>query len=242
MTLTVAIISGTKDIPIQTMKSVSFADEIIVIIDGKQDKKPFINGKIKFFNHPLNYDFATQRNYALSKSKSEWILFVDTDEYVSKELALEIRQVIKTKKVKAFLIPRKDVVFYDVLGFGETGKIKILRLAQKNAGKFTRSVHETWQIAGPIGHIQAPLYHHKDHFVSEFSDRIANYGPLDAKELESEKKPFSYFRLIFFPKAKFIQNYIFRLGFMDGTSGLFLAYLLAIQSLSVRIFQWTKRS
>ena len=59
--------------------------------------------------------------------------------------------------------------------------------------------------------------------------------------LTIEGKPFSWFRLLFYPLAKFKLNYIFKAGFLDGTAGLFLAYLLAVQSLSVRVFQWQQR-
>lgn len=242
MTLTAAIISKSEDIPSQTLESLAFADEIVIVVDSESDRKPVLKGKIKYYFHPLNADFAAQRNYAIAKSTSFWILFVDTDEYVSSELAQEISERIKSTKLKGFYLPRRDVVFHDVLRHGETGEIKILRLAQKNAGKFTRSVHERWNISGPMGDLLSPLYHIKDHFVSGFLSRIGKYGPADAQSLNAENKPFSFFRLLVFPKAKFIQNYYLRLGFLDGKPGLFLAYLMAIQSLSVRIFQWTKRS
>jgi glycosyltransferase involved in cell wall biosynthesis len=38
----------------------------------------------------MNDDFATQRNFGLSKAKGEWVLFIDADERVSKGLADEI--------------------------------------------------------------------------------------------------------------------------------------------------------
>ena len=70
---------------------------------------------------------------------------------------------------------------------------------------------------------------------------MALYGQIDSKILVSEHKPFSWFRLFIYPLAKFKQNYLFKAGFLDGTAGLFQAYLLAVQSLSVRVFQWEQR-
>lgn len=248
MSLTVAVISKSKEISKWTLQSISFADEIIIVVDSPSrhceevHRRGNLTPPVKYYFRPLKGDFSAQRNFAISKAESDWILFVDDDEYVSTELAAEIKEHIKTKSVIGYFIPRKDVVFHDVLNHGETGKIKILRLAQKNAGKFSRSVHEKWNTSGLVKDLHSPLYHIKDHFVSEFMSRMAMYGPADAKELEMENKPFSYFRFFVYPKAKFIQNYYFRLGILDGTPGLFLAYLLAIQSLSVRIFQWTKES
>ena len=44
------------------------------------------------------------------------------------------------------------------------------------------------------------------------------------------------------PLAKFIFNYKMKLGFLDGCLGLFQAYLMSVQSLSVRVFQWCQKS
>lgn len=238
--ITAAIISRTGTIPALTLASMRFCDEILVIVDTNEIKKPVSVGKVNYYYRQLKGDFASQRNYAISKAKSEWILFVDTDEYVSSDLAIEIQEAIKSKKINGYFLPRRDVVFHDVLKHGETGKIRLLRLARKDSGRFVRPVHEKWIINGTIGELRSPIYHTKDHFVSEFIARIGEYGPIDAIELTAENKPFSFFRLFVFPKAKFFQNYIFRLGFLDGLPGFFLAYLLAVQSLSSRIFQWTK--
>jgi len=69
---------------------------------------------------------------------------------------------------------------------------------------------------------------------------MIRYSPLDAGQLSQENKPFTYWRLQFNPKAKFIQNYFLKLGFLDGYLGLFQAYLMSVQSLTVRVFQWQK--
>ena len=237
MSLTIAIIA--RENPSERfLKSLSFAREVIIVLDQEKPGSAH-QGKIKYFYRPLDNNYATQRNFALSKSTGDWVLFVDTDEVISSELKREILEKTARKEYSAFFIPRRDLVYHQMLRYGETGRTKILRLARKDAGKFVRPVHEVWRVTGRVGEIRSPLYHIKDHFVSEFLGRIIQYGQLDAPILARENKPFSYFRLATYPVSKFFLNYIFKLGFIDGYSGLFLAYLLAVQSLSVRVFQWT---
>jgi len=240
MTLSVVILSKKEEIPSLLQKSISFADEILIITDTIEDIKEYKKGNTRHIFRPLNSNFADQRNYALKKVKSDWVLFVDDDEYVGTELAREIQGVINRKENQGYLIPRIDVCFHQPLLHGETGHTKILRLARKNSGKFYRPVHETWKVKGSIGEIESPLYHIKNSFVSEFSDRMAHYGLIDAESLAKENKPFTFWRMFLLPKAKFVQNYIYRMGFLDGLVGLFQAYLMSVQSLSVRIFQWEK--
>ncbi len=241
MKLSAVIITNGPEINPLLLKSLSFADEIIIVIDGPDRKYKISNVKCKILFHPLNSDFSAQRNFALEKAAGDWVLFVDDDEYVGTELGREICEAIQNGHYSGYYLRRQDVVFHQPLLHGETGNIKILRLGKRHAGIFHRPVHETWQINGRVGEILSPLYHIKDHFVSEFTSRMALYGQIDSKILVSEHKPFSWFRLFIYPLAKFKQNYLFKAGFLDGTAGLFQAYLLAVQSLSVRVFQWEQR-
>lgn len=204
-----------------TLRSVSFADEVIIFHKSKPIK-----------------NFAKQRNLALKQAKHPWALFIDSDEAVAPKLRQQIKTAINQTKFNAFYIKRRDIFYGQTLKYGETGHTKIIRLAKKNAGKFTRPVHETWKIKGRVGDLQGILEHRRENLVKGFLERIARYGPLDSKKLKSEGKPFSYFRLFFYPPAKFFLNYVVRRGMQDGCLGLFHAYLISLQSLSVRIFQW----
>lgn len=238
MTVTVVIITKSIHISKLVLGSLSFADEVILVVDAPTPKHRTTKGKYKIFSRPLSGDYSAQRNFGLQKATSEWVLFVDDDEYVGIELAREITSILATSKFSGYLIPRTDVVFHQRLLHGETGNMKLLRLACRTAGKFYRPVHETWKIAGRVGELTSPLYHIKDHFISEFIGRMESYGQIDAKILARENKPFSWFRLLAYPLAKFKYNYFLKAGFLDGIPGLFLAYLMGVQSLTVRVFQW----
>ncbi|MEK7066629.1 MAG: glycosyltransferase family 2 protein [Patescibacteria group bacterium] len=222
------------------LESLSFVDEIVLIVDSAPSTA-ILTPRQKIYFHPLNNNFAAQRNFALKKTKAEWVLFVDDDEYVGTELRNEIFHAIDSKEFSGFRLHRQDVVYHQPLLHGETGKIKILRLARRHSGRFVRPVHETWKVGGLVGDLRSPLYHAKDHFVSEFISRLDQYGQIDSQTLIREGKPFSWFRLFIFPLAKFKLNYFLKRGFLDGLVGLFLAYLMAVQSLSTRIFQWENK-
>lgn len=241
MKVTTAIISKSEKLNKRVLNSANFSEEIIVIVDSLT-KRPKKIGKIVYYYRSLGKDFASQRNFALKNSHNDWVLFVDDDEYISSELAREIQQMDQNPKFSGFVIRRIDVCFHQALLYGETGNTRLLRLAKRTAGKFKRPVHETWKIKGGVGELSSPLYHIKDNFAGGFIDRMSCYSGIDADVLTKENKPFSFWRLFLNPKGKFIQNYIIRLGFLDGTVGLFLAYLMSVQSLTARVFQWTKRN
>ena len=250
-----------------TLKSVDFADEVIIIHDTghsepREVPRSSFTGKsrspqataslhasldpspefrmttnVQIFNKKLN-SFADQRNFGLKKASHSWVLFLDSDEVVSKKLAKEIKKTIKTSNYQGYLLPRQDIILGTTLRHGETGQTKLLRLAKKSAGTYSRHVHETWNIRGRVGELKSPLMHLKKNFITDFIKKISRYGLLDSQELTKENKPFSCFKLLIYPPVKFSQNYIVRRGIQDGLLGLFHAYLMSIQSLSVRVFQW----
>lgn len=241
MKISVVIISKTEVINEIVINSVKFAEEIIIIVDSEKKESKKI-GEKRIFYRPLNDDFASQRNYALNFVNTDWVLFIDSDEYVGTELSKEILAISESTPISGFYLKRVDVCFHQQILHGETGQTKLLRLAKKSAGQFIRPVHEVWKINGKIGELSSPLYHNKNSFVNEFIPRMTAYSKIDAVILKEENKPFSYWRLFFNPKAKFVLNYFFRLGFLDGSVGLFMAYFMSVQSLSVRVLQWTKRN
>ena len=225
MGLTTVILTNKPQKNINSVvASISFSDEILIYPCG------------------VIANFAAQRNQALKLAKNDWVLFVDDDEEVKPKLAREIQTAINKTDFSGFYLRRLDQYHHQVLLHGETGSIKLLRLAKKNAGAWVRPVHEIWQVAGATGELAEPLIHNRAELTTPFIERVIFYGPIDAKALTTENKPFSYWRLLFNPLVKFMVNYQLRLGFLDGTLGLFQAYLMSIQSLSVRVFQWSEKS
>lgn len=74
------------------------ADEIVVVDEYSTDKTIEIAKKYKAIVHeePHHDIFHITKQKALDYSKGEWILQLDADEIITKELASEIKQIINT--------------------------------------------------------------------------------------------------------------------------------------------------
>lgn len=93
-TLSVAIITLNEEANLpRTLESVKWADEIVVVDSGSTDKTCDIARSFgaKVFVEPWK-GFAAQKNSALDKCTSDWILSLDADEEVSPELRNEITE------------------------------------------------------------------------------------------------------------------------------------------------------
>ena len=224
------------------LRSVSWCDEIIVIDDNSNDKTTEIAKKYnaKILSHSLNGDFSAQRNFGLEKAKNDWVLFVDADEVVSQALWYEIMASVNDPSgiYSGYFIKRKDIMWGKELNFGETGDIKLLRLAKKDAGEWEGRVHETWKIKGKTLLLQNNLTHYPHQTIKEFLKEINYYSDIRAQELFNKKIKSSWLAIIFYPKAKFILNYFIKRGFLDGLSGLVFALMMSLHSFLVRGKLW----
>ena len=227
------------------IKSIRWCDEIIIIDDESTDGTIDIAKKLgaKVFTRPLRDDFSSQWNFGLSKAINDWVLFVDSDEVVSEELADEIKEVVsmpnaKCQMLNGFFLRRKDYFLGKGLTHGEMGNIKLLRLAKKDAGKWRQPVHEEWKIAGKMKTLGTPLLHYPHQNVAQFLEEINRYSSVYAQYLHSQGIKEPAWQIIGKPAFKFLLNYIWRLGFLDGTAGLVVALMMSFHSFLVRSKLW----
>lgn len=186
-------------------------------------------------NQPNLTNFSKARNLELKKSKTPWVLFLDSDEKISSALTSEINKAIQDKNYN-YQLKRHDWFLGRKLKFGETARFLSTRLVQKGTGQWHGRVHEEFKSNLPVRTLEAPLVHHRKLTLTQFIDRLNHYTSLKAQE----ETQFSLFKLIFYPPLKFIQNYFLRLGFLDGLPGLIMAFSMSLHSLWVRVKLYEK--
>jgi glycosyltransferase involved in cell wall biosynthesis len=164
-------------------------------------------------------NFSEARNRLLKNAKSEWVLFLDTDEKLSKELTEEITN-IDPKEYNGFYIKRKIILLGKVIG-----EDKVLRLAKRNSGRWERKVHETWKIKGMVGILGNYIIHNTADSLSDYIGKINNYSSIHAKENLSEGKQSNLLKIVIYPKMKFIQNFFEGRGFVFSMLQSFHSFL-----------------
>lgn len=245
--ISVAILTKNEEKNIlDCVESVLWADEIVIVDDFSDDRtvevvKNLDQGKkIKIFQKKLENDFSSQRNFALSKTNYDWVLFVDADEIVSNQLRQEINDLIidKSNKINGYFIKRYDFMWGKKINHGELGSIKLLRLAKKNSGDWKGKVHEVWDVEGNLDELENEIIHFPHQTVAEFLREISFYTTIRAEELFSHKIHTNLFEIVIYPKTKFFVNYFMKLGFLDGVEGLIIAILMSLHSFLVRGKLW----
>lgn len=150
-------------------------------------------------NKPNITDFARERNELLKQAKTDWVLFVDTDEELSKELQKEIDVAIQDKSCQGFYIKRK-IYFCGTLA----GEDKMLRLGKKGAGLWKRKVHEVWDIQGKVRTLNNYIIHNTAYKLTDYIKKVDYHSTLHAQEVLREGKRSNLIKIMLFPIGKFV--------------------------------------
>ncbi|MGC8615602.1 MAG: glycosyltransferase family 2 protein, partial [Desulfurella sp.] len=89
----------------RTLKSVDFCDEIVIVDSYSTDETVDIAKKYTdkiYFNKFISY--GEQKNFAIERLSTDWILSIDADEVVSPSLKDEILKAIKNSKFDSYYI------------------------------------------------------------------------------------------------------------------------------------------
>jgi glycosyltransferase involved in cell wall biosynthesis len=215
------------------LKNCPAIKEIIVVDDNSTDdtlevakKLESKHRQIKILTHPLNNDFAAQRNYGISHAKYNWIFSLDADEQPSKKLIRFLNHFDK-HQYKSYSFKRQDIFLGKTLSHGENSFLNFTRLMNKNYGQYTGQVHEIWTTKKDIKKTDLIIQHYSHQTIKSFIQKINFYTDIRSQEMYSQGVNVNIYQIIFFPIGKFIEDYFFKLGFLDGTAGIIMALCMS---------------
>ena len=214
------------------LKSVAWADEIIVVDSGSTDET--IKLCEKHGAKVLKNDwpgFGKQKNYALSQAKGTWVLSIDADERVTLLLKDAINQAIKHPKIVGWEMPRMSSLCGKYIKHCGWWPDHVTRLFKNGHAKFSDDiVHEKLIVNGTIGTLKIPLMHESIESLDELLSKMNEYTSAGALMLHKQNKSTSLTKAILKGLWAFFRCYILRAGFLDGREGFILSISMAESS------------
>ena len=219
---------------IQAVKD--FADEILVIDSNSTDQtqKISLENGAKVFNNDWK-GFGQQKIFGENLCRNQWILNIDADEEVSKELSQEIIEIFQNEiaeniagfrikivnKFRFEIKPKKDAYFYNQF-----------RLYRKDLAGFKNSlVHDSVELKSPdnfkILQLKNIIYHQSFRSFNHWIDKINSYSSLQASEAFLKNKNSSYLKVFLSPILAFFKAYFIRRYFIYGLNGLTYSLIFA---------------
>jgi glycosyltransferase involved in cell wall biosynthesis len=225
----------------------SFNEVIIVDTFTNDGTKELVEDfNFTYINFKWNGLYPKKRNWILEniKLKNDWVLFLDSDEFINENFINEIIYRIKNPFYNAYYITFDNKFLGKILKWGDPfKKISLIRhkfckyekVHDFSITNFDMEVHENMIVNGNIGLIKSRILHNACDNLDFYILKHNDYAIWESNRIFSNKiDQLSNFRLTF--KYRFLNSfflsffyffytYILRLGFLDGKHGFIFALL-----------------
>lgn len=206
------------------------ADDIVVL-----DARSTDNTQQICLNYNVNFqkrewtDFSDARNYAASLAANDFILAIDADEVLSKELNHEINALKDLNENAVYRFNRMTNFcgkFIKHSGWFPDWKTRIY---DRRIAKWEGLVHEKliFDKSIKIEKIKGLCYHYSFESEEAFRVKSESYAALAAQSDFQHSKHSSLYSLYLKPAIKFLVGYVVKFGWLDGREGMTIAKMSA---------------
>ncbi len=224
------------------INSMSFADEIIIVDSFSTDHTEALaqHPKVTFVKRVFD-DFSSQKNYAISLAKHDWVTFFDLDEEVPEALATELVATVRSNPTaKAFRVKRDYHFMGKRIKYSGFQTDIAVRLFNKNYCKYNgKLVHEAIQTTATIGKLKHHVKHQTYKDFDNYNQKLTQYSKLQAEALFKKNVRPNLYHFLFRPWYRFMHQYFLRFGFLDGKEGFIICYVHAFSVFKRYIQLWT---
>jgi glycosyltransferase involved in cell wall biosynthesis len=225
--LTVVIITKNEEEKIRNcLESLKgMADEIVIIDDMSTDGTVRICEEFgaKVIVNESKGNFDKQRNLGTANASRDWVIQLDADEIVSAETTRKILQAISSPgECVAFKIGRNNFFLGHLLLGIDTYAIRLFK--KDKAVYIGKSVHETLQVSGAIGNIDAKIDHFPFDSIQALIQKWNFYSDVEAdvylEQIDSISEKELRKKITWKALRLFWKLYIKKKGYKDGMFGL----------------------
>jgi glycosyltransferase involved in cell wall biosynthesis len=206
----------------QCLKSVSVADEVIILDSYSTDKTLEIAKKYNCIIHQQKFaGYSKQKQRAIDLANNSWVLLLDSDEY----LADDSNKVLSNWKnseyqADAYELPRTEWVFWK-WSHPWVHKNKFIRLFDKTKARVSNDlVHESIKSNGNIETLNVEIKHYGETSISKKLGKINKYSQLAAEQKFRQGKTVLPLKLILYPPFYFFRQYFIRRLIFNGWAGV----------------------
>jgi len=225
--ISAVVICGNEEANIgDCLESVKWCDEIVVVDSMSADRTPEIARKYtpKVIQRPWP-GYVAQKNFALEQATCDWVFSLDADERCTPELKSGLERALEsTDGIDGFRVKRHVFYFGRWINHGGWYPDWKLRVVRRGRARWTGvDPHDKLVADGPTRDLDLDLVHHTYRDFAHQLRTIDRFGDVVVAEWIKEGRKPSLLKLLFHPPFKFLECYVWKLGFLDGWAGFVIA-------------------
>lgn len=232
------------------LESVKWADEIVVVDSLSTDKTLDIARAFtdRIVQRPWP-GYVAQKNFALEQARSDWVLSIDADERVSPELRKEIEAVLESPSndVAAYDMPRHTFYLGRWINHGGWYPDRKTRLVRRGHAQWVGDdPHDKLVARGRVDRLRGDLVHHT---YRNFSHQLRIIDSFSNVVIDKYVDDYRKYRggavvpmMLVHPPLKFLECYLWKLGFLDGLPGFIIAVASSFYVFAKYVKAWEYRS
>lgn len=207
------------------------ADEIVIIDSNSTDRTEEIckSYNAKFIQHPFE-GYVKQKNVAVAAAMHNHILSLDADEALSDLLRDSIELVKANFEADGYTMNRMtNYAGKWIRHSGWYPDVK-LRLFDRRKGEWKGLIiHERFELSpgSKVQHLKGDLLHYSFYSVVEHKRQADKFTTLGAEADFEKGKKAPFYKIWIGPVVKFIRDYFFNLGILDGKEGFIICWISA---------------
>jgi glycosyltransferase involved in cell wall biosynthesis len=228
------------------LDSLSFCDEVLVIDSGSTDGTlEIVRTKgARLIERPFA-GMNDQKDFGRQHAQGKWVLNLDADEVVTPELRAEILALIEAADAKAaYRIPFRNH-FRDAwvrrCGYYPDPHI---RLVQRDRAYWDARIpaHDHVVVDGEIGTMHGHIDHFSFESMKHYLDKSAGYADAFARDALARGRRVGPLTILVHTAFRFFKAYVLKGGFLEGSLGLTVSGLQAIQAFQKYVRLWELQS
>lgn len=208
----------------RTLSKLHWCDEIVVVDSFSTDDTLDICREFgcKIFFKAFE-GYGSQKKFAVSKAKNDWILCIDADEVLSEDLCKEIQTtMMKKPSFTGYQFPMNLVFLGREFRYGKESQRYFLRLFNRQAGNYNQAlVHEKLELEGKTARLNKKMLHYSYANLRQWNEKCERYSSLSAREAVKKGKKKSIIAVLIALPYYFFRYYFLERNFLNGLEGFY---------------------
>ncbi len=228
--ISVYIIAYNEESKIEAaIKSVSWADEVILVDSGSTDRTAEIAEHLEARVVQVPFvGFGSLRNSAIEACSHEWIFSLDADERCTNKVRDEIMSIINNPNpCDIYHVPRRNYFMGRWIKYsGWYPDYRQPQLFKKDKMSYPDKdlVHEGFIANGRIGYMKNCIWQFPFKDFSQIAAKMERYSNLGLDKLQSKNVKGSIGKAFIHASGNFLRIYLLKRGFLDGWAGFVIAF------------------